>query len=219
MRRSTRRDRESVNVLGMNRETLIRYGGVAVSAGVVGATIGFFARGGWTADWVGAIGTWVGSLGAIAAIVWAVHTFQLERGREREEREKAAAQAAGELVREAARVSLTLLGGRGYLGDVIQLNSVHLDVINNTDYVVRLLSYVIDDHSDPTVRAREGLAGVNVKPDDNWSQEIGLNPPWPALENELNRNAMRRSRRAVLTYRFDGRTWECATDGVPTLIS
>lgn len=55
---------------------------------VIGSSVGWFARGNWTAAWVAAAGTWIGALGTIGAILWAVWTFSHQVSKETVEAQK-----------------------------------------------------------------------------------------------------------------------------------
>lgn len=76
----------------------------SAAGGVAGATVGgsiaWFIDNGVTADWFGAIGTWVGSIGTIGTIWWAVVTF---RQQQREKLQDAIDAEVARREQEAAR--------------------------------------------------------------------------------------------------------------------
>ena len=55
---------------------------------VAGISTGVAVSRGLTADWVAAVGTWVGALATIATIIWAVHAFRRDRQSQLEDRDR-----------------------------------------------------------------------------------------------------------------------------------
>ncbi len=123
-----------------------------VLAAAVGVAVGF--AGGLLvghcldSGWVEAAGTWVGGLGTIGAVLFAVHTLRTEQGnRSQDIAYKAIDRAAAahalaeadavERVRDASLVQYRVLGGAGFGGeDDFTMTTLRFELVNASDDAV-----------------------------------------------------------------------------------
>jgi hypothetical protein len=105
----------------VRQPVVLRYVAVGLIGAAVGVVVGVFALGRVSDPaWVEATGVWLGSIATVGAIVWAVHTFQIEQVTRRESASRAAeAELEAEherehrLMREADLVTVVARGGGG----------------------------------------------------------------------------------------------------------
>lgn len=104
---------------------------VASGLTVGGMTVFLFSRG-WTAQWVETAGTWVGAVGTIVTLVWAVHVFRTEQDRR--------ALAHDQSLRSnAARVSATAtIPGGTPDGDDYLIDSTNVLIVNDSSSPIRV---------------------------------------------------------------------------------
>lgn len=110
---------------------------MAVGGAAVGWVIATFVTRGFSADWVGATGTWFGSIATVLTLLWAVNVFlgdaaQRQRAEKREQDRQVAA---------AARVSAEIHAGGGHIGQAPGtqiMQNVQLKLINLTSDMVSI---------------------------------------------------------------------------------
>lgn len=154
-----------------SRRTVIAWAAAGCVAGATaGGTIAWFVDNGVTADWFGAIGTWVGSIGTIATIAWAVITFQHQQGQQRQEEIDAAVARREE---EFAKAKGFTLSCRPYVrgvGGTVQ--KVSLTFGNGLAVPVKVLSVRVMHSAIPKIERHgliinsgsEPISGLDIAP-------------------------------------------------------
>lgn len=169
----------------------------------------------WTADWVGAAGTWFGSIATVLTLLWAVRTFRADQAqrdhdarRRAVEQEQAAERAAHELITEAALVRPTLLGGSGFGGgDSLQMDSIHVRISNDTTHTATIDEVILDERLIPKRRWPSDFR-VRAGETETWSVEVA---PVPARDGELSGNRIDRYSLRI-RYLLNGRAWWVTSD-------
>ncbi|MDO4070360.1 hypothetical protein QKG08_15000 [Clavibacter michiganensis] len=120
---------------------------IAVGAsGGLGACIGTVADGRWTSDWVAATGTWAGSIGTVAALLWAVASFRSDQADRDRFRAEEASREEERQEQEAGQVSIVIDSGwefRDGLG-LSHLGSFSVLVTNKSERTVIVKSFEVD---------------------------------------------------------------------------
>ncbi|WP_206490839.1 hypothetical protein [Rhodococcus sp. KRD162] len=171
-------------------------GVVAVFIFILGAMVGWMIDGNMTAAWVSAGGTWVGALGTIAAILWAIRTFShqvstdaaAERKHRGDEEELAKRVVVGESKAKSAGVETT----------------VSISVDNLTDKLVEVES------------VRFGHAAMT---NQDWfgSKPLTLQPNSQAWRGKFNIDSQARDAHlgTVVTYSVGGVRWQRSPEQAP----
>lgn len=104
-----------------------------VTGGVtVGVMAGFLSSRGWTAQWVETAGTWVGAVGTIVTLIWAVHVFRADRDRSALAHEQS-------LRSNAARVGVTVASSSGTPdGDGFLVDYTKVLIVNDSSSPIRV---------------------------------------------------------------------------------
>jgi len=191
---------------------LIAFGG--------GIAAGWLATRKFTADWVEAIGTWVGALATIATIIWAVHAFQQES---RQRLEDLGREASEKLAREsnlAEAVKVRCSGGYaddpetgGTSGpDTWMLKSVWIRLLNGTAEPVTI------EHFDlPGIRFRAAVMRrlpSTLTAGEEFRETIDIEPVRVTDDEVSDKNPLKEFVPA-LRYRVGGVTWERTGDDPP----
>lgn len=164
---------------------------------IIGSSVGWFARGNWTAAWVAAAETWIGALGTIGAILWAVWTFSLQISKETVEAQK-------RLRHEGERARLVSVEMQSSLsGGVIQRTVVQVQNLSERLVSVEAINF------DPSVVAKSGRGSgkkVDLPPDGQPLKVAFLVSEYPAEPKSLG---------LVVRYTLDGVTWKRPPDADP----
>ncbi|WFS13793.1 hypothetical protein [Rhodococcus aetherivorans] len=186
----------------------------AVTGFIAGGVITWLVVGSTTAEWTGAIGTWVGSLGAIGALLWAVHTF-VEQNEEKVRAkiaEEDAARTREEALAEGVRVKCRGGGGGNQYGEMM-MNSIEVDVTNDT--------------REPAGFTLFELPGVTLKRTKNWPPTMSAGSvntfavntePFPAPDDEFSGKPLN-SKVPTFRYRLGGVEWQRTGDETPIRVS
>lgn len=104
----------------------------AASGATIGAMVVFLFSHGWTAAWVETAGTWVGAVGTILTLVWAVHVF-------RRDQERHSNLQAESLRANAAMVDVTAkTGAADVIDGDLYLNYMILTIFNDSSSPIRV---------------------------------------------------------------------------------
>lgn len=182
----------------------------------LGACLATVIDGRWTADWVGATGTWFGSIATVLALLWAVQSFRADQtDREQTRAEARDKETADRIEREqselteARNVSIALRGGAGYGdGPGRMLTSVHVDIRNHSKHDVVVPRFRLDDQLHPP----KGLPdGIRVPAGETVRKTIDVTPI-AAQSGEAGGGSITRLT-ADMDYRIDGRDWRRSSSG------
>lgn len=193
---------------------MVRWLVIAFAAGI---SLGVMVARGFSADWVEAVGTWVGALATIATIVWAVHSFQQEtrhrledRGRETEDKlnqERALAEA----------VSVRCSGGAAdnYGPSTSTLVTVWVKLINGAELPATIVSFELPDvplNQDP-MRVLPQI----LSPGETFRDSIEVSRGMVQVKNsETGDQNPLTDYIPILVYRIGGVTWQRVGDRPPT---
>lgn len=174
----------------------------AAIALVVGGLFGWFVRGGWTADWVGAAGTWIGSLATVATIGWAVLAFRHDR---RSEREQAAARQEQQDLREARAADQVIFECRGS-GRSGQAMTVRVTITNGTSTPIEVRGVEVVE---PAADFRQTFlrAPFVVGSGGTWSSQTNNRRIEVRYPDDYDVDHRVELPRSVLHYRIDGNSW------------
>jgi hypothetical protein len=182
----------------------------------LGAVVGWAATGQFTADWVGATGTWVGAIATIATIIWAVRSFQLEtRDREVNRERDQADELRAEQVR-ASDFSVGIRGGGGYGQDGDKtMGNINVEILNGTAGAVTVEELELPGVALKNVATTLSLPLIvppHSKPDTPYRQ-IEIEPMKVPDEQFSGRPFMMAT--PVIRYRIAGVRWERTGDDPP----
>lgn len=172
--------------------------GSAVAGATVGGSIAWFVDNGRTAPWFGAIGTWVGSIGTIATIGWAVITFQHQQGQKRQEDIDAAVARREEELVLARYVTFTYGGSVQSKGTVTK---GFIEFSNGLQTPVRIVGVRVVNSTVPSV-SRHGLV---VDSGSKVRDYFDIDPP--LILSPGQRAASVSAVEVEITYEIDGVRW------------
>lgn len=123
---------------------------VGASAGL-SACIATVVDGRWTPDWVAAAGTWAGSIGTVAALLWAVASFRSDQADRDLFRLEEATREEERQEQEAGQVSIVVISGLEWRDqmDLSYLGSISVLVTNKSERTVIVKSFKVDDSLTP----------------------------------------------------------------------
>lgn len=134
--------------------------------------IGWFVDGNWTSEWVSAAGVWVGAVGTIATIGWAVITFNHQRHQDFDDRVRREIEERDRLEALAEGVTFTCrVGTLKNQAAVI----VGFDVTNGTSEPATVLGLRVAHSELPAVRARPFVVASGTN-----GGRFDVKPPVPA---------------------------------------
>lgn len=194
-----------------SRASLAMWTTAALAVGVV---VGWVVTGNLGADWVGAVGTWIGALGTIGAIAWAIHTFREEneqkiRARIASEQQQAETEKA---LAEGVRVSCRGGGGSGHAGQM-DMTSIHVDFANETSHTIGIVAF--------------DLPEIDLKPEPPWPPTLASGDsitrtvttvPFHCPDDEFSGRPLV-SLTPTILYRINGVTWQRVGTAAPTRMS
>lgn len=181
-----------------SRRTVIAWTAAGFVAGATaGGSIAWFVDNGMRADWFGAIGTWVGSIGTIATIAWAVITFQHQQGQKRQEEIDAAVARREEELAKAKGITLTC---SPYVRNAGAIQKVSLGFANSLAAPVKVIGVNVAHSTVPSI-ARNALM---VMP-GSVTHGLDVDPPVSAGPGETT--ATFSADDVVMTYDIDGVRW------------
>ncbi|TCL77860.1 MULTISPECIES: hypothetical protein [unclassified Rathayibacter] len=187
----------------------------------LGACLATVIDGRWTADWVGATGTWFGSIATVLALLWAVQSFRADQADREQTRAEARDKEAGERIEreaseltEARNVSIALRGGAGFGDDPNKiLTGVHVDIRNHSKHDVVVPRLRLDDKLHPLKALPDG---IHVPAGETVTKTIDIKPT-AAQRGEAGGGSLARLT-ADMDYRVDGRDWRRSSSGDPERI-
>lgn len=181
-----------------------------------GLVAGWVASGEFSSDWVEAIGTWVGAVGTIAAILWAVHTFQQETRHRKEDIDRESEDQRKREFTLAEAVSVRCSGASadsipGQVG-VRTLTSVWIRLINGTGEAVTIEHFEL-----PGIEFRGNIMRFlppTLTPGQTFRELIDVEPSI-VTDAETSDRAPLTNAIPVLRYSIDGVSWERTGAGPP----
>ncbi|QHC72227.1 hypothetical protein [Rathayibacter sp. VKM Ac-2801] len=184
----------------------------------LGACLATVIDGRWTADWVGATGTWFGSIATVLALLWAVQSFRADQAdreqtraeaRDREDVERREREES-ELA-QARNVSIALRGGAAYGdGPNQMLTGVHVDISNDSKNIVVVSRFRLDEKLRPTKALPDDL---RVLAGQTLRTSIDVEPT-AAQSGEASGGRLTRLT-ADMDYRIGDRNWSRSSSGEP----
>jgi hypothetical protein len=198
---------------------MVRWLVIAFAGGI---SIGVMAARRFTADWVGATGTWVGAIATIATIIWAVQTFQHQT---RQRLEDLGRESADKLKREfdlAVNVTVRCSGGaaEGLLDQppdppTWSLNTIWILLVNGTREPATILNFQL-----PGIGLRANVMRVlpaTLTAGQNFRVDINIDPFRVPVDQVSDQNPLSMAT-PTLRYRIAGATWERTGDDPPIRI-
>lgn len=178
----------------------------------IGSVVGWVACGKFSPEWVSAVGTCVGAVGTIAAILWAVHTFQHESKQRQDDLDRAIDAKAKRELDLAQNVEVRCSGGSadGFVGgpgrpDTYSLNSVWIRLINGTSEPVTIENFDL-----PGIVFRGNVMRLlpsTLAAGQTFRDTIDVEPTRVTADEVSDRGPLKQSV-PVLRYRISGVTWE-----------
>jgi len=145
------------------RSWLLPFAFVASGATIGGMTVLLLSHG-WTADWVETAGTWVGAVGTIAALLWAVHVF-------RSDQEQRAQAEQTMLLSNADRVRVTVVTSSGTArDDGFTIEDTKVTIVNDSSSPVRVQAFTF-----PKLSANPRLP-ILLSPGEQDEQHVRFDP-------------------------------------------
>ena len=166
----------------------------------------------FTADWVGAAGTWFGSIATVLALLWAVQSFRTDQRRRDADAALTAAEKESQrlaeydaLVVEATLVRPRLEGGGGFEGST--MTSMHLTLTNDSQHTVTVDWWDLDRR----IRPKKTLPrDVRVEAGKSRSVLIDIEDLRAAPSDFSGRPLDRFDVR--IDYRRNGRMWTISSE-------
>ena len=181
---------------------------------VLGASIALLVLHGASSEWVEAAGTWVGAVGTVFALLWAVRTFRADQA-DREhsrtmalaDRDRQAAEREKGIRDEAALVTIRV---RGFLADGndpdMTLRAVIITTTNDATIPVRIHSVTF---LGPLREQSQMPRDIRLEHSDAERFEVRVDPI-PTTGEEMHRDVVPRFE-AQMTYAMGGRLWTTTT--------
>ncbi|BBY46862.1 hypothetical protein MARA_02920 (plasmid) [Mycolicibacterium arabiense] len=171
-----------------------------------GTVVGWAVTGKFDATWVSAVGTWAGAVGTIAAILWAVHTFQTETRQRTEDlvREREDERHAQQL--EAQKVTVSVFGGGGYGAEGEKtMTSVNVEFLNGTNKSISITEFRLPGVM--LVEGREQRQFVSAIAPHAQPRYLVNIEPRRASDDQFSGRPFKLST-PVIRYQIDDITWE-----------
>ena len=177
---------------------------------VLGASIALLVLHRAASEWVEAAGTWVGAVGTVFALLWAVRTFradQADREHSRKlasaERDRQAQDREQSIQDEAALVTIRVRGAVASGSDSdLTMEWVKVTIANDTTIPVRVHQVSLGG---PLVRRSAIPSDIRLEHAEVKPFQVAVEPI-PTSPEEMNRDSVQRFE-ANMTYALGGRVW------------
>lgn len=170
----------------------------------MGGIVSWLVTGSASADWVGAIGQWVGGIGTIAAVLWAAHVF-------RDERRQIDLERAGRLRAQEDQASRFSVNVRVHGRSGLYAMSFAVTGVNETNGNV-----VVTDVEVPVLTQKSSRLPQEVVPGIAVLKWVP-NPYQCADDDEVRHFGERYP--VTVTYSIDGVSWVRTGEGPPARVS
>lgn len=179
-----------------------------------GTVVGWAVTGKFDADWVSAVGTWAGAVGTIAAILWAVHTFQTETRVRNDEQVREVEDERHAQQIEAEKVTVRVRGGGGFGADGQKtMTNVNVEFVNGTNKSITIKSFSLPGV--PLAHDFEGSQFVSTMTPHAQPIYLVDIKPLPAPDDQFSGRTPFTMSTPVIRYQVDDLTWERTGDDPP----
>jgi hypothetical protein len=168
----------------------------------------------FSAEWISAVGTWVGALATVGTIIWAVLLFRHESRVREEARDTAVTDKRAAEDRLAESVAVRCFGGGGYGPDGDKtMTNVNVEVLNGTTQATTLHGFSL-----PEVSLRDPIADIGLPlampPHERIRVPVTIDPI-PAPDNQFSGRPLTLAT-PIIRYQVGGVMWERRGDDPPT---